>query len=49
MVRIVFGIEVDMMIELVVEVKVEICSSRREMEAVPEAVLLIVMRNGRSR
>jgi hypothetical protein len=43
------GIELDMMVELVIEVKVEICSSGRGEEAVPKAAAVIGMRNGRSR
>ncbi len=42
--RIGLGIEVDMMVEVVMEVKVEIVE-----DVEMEAVVLIVMRNGRSR
>ncbi len=43
-VRIGLGIELDMMVELVMEVKVEIVE-----DVEMEAVVLIVTRNGRSR
>ncbi len=46
--RIVFGIEVDMMVELVMEVKVEIVVGM-DMEAVFKAAAVIGMRNSRSR
>jgi hypothetical protein len=45
------GIELDMMVELVMEVKVEICSRRRGRGdgSSSKAVAMIVMRNSRRR